>query len=111
MSGSPPSESERIKARIAEQISAGQFRFTLHAHQEMAAEGFSLDDVLKGLASGELLENYRKHNRGGCALLGGTAPDKRPIHIVCTTEHLVLIVVTVYEPKPPKWLTPTQRNR
>lgn len=38
-----------IKARIAEQIRAGQVRFTIHAHQEMAEEGFTLDDVFEGL--------------------------------------------------------------
>jgi hypothetical protein len=99
-----------IKARIIEQIRAGQVRFTIHAHQEMAAENFALDDVLEGLTGGQLLENYPEHKRGACALFGGLALDERPIHIVCTTGHPVLIVITVYEPKPPKWLTPTQRN-
>jgi len=99
-----------IKARIIEQIRAGQVRFTIHAHQEMAAENFALDDVLNGLTGGQLLENYPEHKRGACALFGGVALDERPIHIVCTTEHSVLIVITVYEPKPPKWLTPTKRN-
>jgi hypothetical protein len=105
-----PSSSEEIKARIAGQIRAGQIRFTLHAHQEMVAEIFSLDDVLSGLAGGELLENYPEHKRGACGLFGGVALDGRPVHIVCTTGLPVLIVITVYEPKPPKWLTPTQRN-
>jgi hypothetical protein len=99
-----------IKARIIEQIRAGLVRFTIHAHQEMAAENFVLDDVLEGLTGGQLLENYPEHKRGACALFGGVALDERPIHIVCTTGHPVLIVITVYEPKPPKWLTPTQRN-
>jgi hypothetical protein len=76
----------------------------------MAAENFVLDDVLEGLTGGQLLENYPEHKRGACALFGGVALDERPIHIVCTTGHPVLIVITVYEPKPPKWLTPTQRN-
>ena len=107
MSNDQPSS---IKARIIEQIRAGQVRFTIHAHQGMAAENFALDDVLEGLTGGQLLENYPEHKRGACALFGGVASDERPIHIVCTTGHPVLIVITVYEPKPPKWLTPTQRN-
>ena len=107
MSNGRPSS---IKARIIEQIRAGLVRFTIHAHQEMAAENFALDDVLEGLTGGQLLENYPEHKRGACALFGGVALDERPIHIVCTTGHPVLIVITVYEPKPPKWLTPTQRN-
>ncbi|MGP8020864.1 MAG: DUF4258 domain-containing protein [Limisphaerales bacterium] len=70
-----------------------------------------MDDVLEGLASGELLENYAEHKRGACALFVGVAREGRPVHIVCTTANPVLIVITVYEPKPPKWPTPTRRNR
>ena len=108
---SPPSDSEKIKARIAEQINSGQIRFTLHAHQEMVAENFSLDHVLVALPQCELLEDYPEHKRGACALFNGARPDGRPVHIVCTTANPVLIVITAYEPKPPKWLTPNQRNR
>jgi hypothetical protein len=77
----------------------------------MVAAGFSVDDVLAGLSNGELLEDYPSHKRGACALFGGVAPSGRPVHIVCTTANPMLIVITVYEPKPPKWLTPKQRNR
>jgi hypothetical protein len=99
-----------IKVSLVEQLRTGQVRFTIHAHQEMVAENFSLDDVLDGLANCELLENYPEHKRGACGLFGGVARDGRPVHIVCTTAQPVLIVITVYEPKPPKWVTPTQRN-
>lgn len=103
--------SSEIKSRIAGQIRSGQVRFTLHAHQEMVAEDFPLDDVLGALNESELLENYPDHKRGACGLFNGVTSDARAVHIVCTTDNPVLIVITVYEPKPPKWLTPTQRNR
>jgi hypothetical protein len=110
VSNDQPSSSDEIKTRIVEQLRTKQIRFTLHAHQEMVAENFSLDDVLDGLANSEPLENYPEHKRDACGLFGGVVLDGRPVHIVCTTAHPVLIVITVYEPKPPKWLTPTQRN-
>ncbi len=34
----------------------------------------------------------------------------RTLHIVCTTAQATLIIITVYEPLPPKWTTPTQRR-
>jgi Domain of unknown function (DUF4258) len=77
----------------------------------MIAENFLMDDVLSALSQSALLENYPGHKRGACALFHGTTPDDRPIHIVCTTDNPMLIVITAYEPKLPKWLTPTQRNR
>ena len=111
MSDGSPSDSEKTKARIVEQIQSGQLRVTLHAHQEMVAKNYSLDDALAALPQSKLLEDYPGHKRGACALFNGVTPDGQPVHIVCTTDNPVLIVITVYEPKPPKWLTPTQRNR
>ena len=102
---------EQIRKQIRDQIRSGNVRFTLHAHQEMAAENFSLADVYEALANSQLLENYPEHKRGACALFGGVALNGRPVHIVCTTTNPVLIVITVYEPKPPKWPTPTQRKQ
>ena len=99
-----------IQARIKEQLLTGQVRFTVHAHQEMVEEKYSLDDVLEGLTNSALIENYPEHKRGACALFNGKVSDGRPIHIVCTTANPMLIVITVYEPKPPKWQTPTQRK-
>lgn|SRR5665213_1295009 len=110
MSDSPPSDSKKIKARIVGQIRSGQIRFTLHAHQEMVAENFLLDDVLAALSQSQLLENYPTHKRSACALFNATTPGGRPVHIVCTTDNPVLILITVYEPKPPKWLSSIQRK-
>ena len=111
MSNEPPGDAGQVPSRIAAQIRSGAVRFTTHAHQEMLADGFTVDDVQHALSGSRLLEDYPEHKRGACALFGGVAQDGRPIHIVSTTANPVLIVITAYEPKPPKWLTPTQRNR
>ena len=85
-------------------------RVTVHAHQEMVEEGVSMDDVLEAIATGAIIEDYPTHRRGACCLVGGTTLAGRPLHIVCTTEQPVLAIITVYEPKPPKWITPVQRS-
>jgi hypothetical protein len=33
------------------------------------------------------------------------------LHVVCTTAGPTLILITVYKPRPPKWVSPTQRRR
>jgi hypothetical protein len=86
-------------------------RISRHAQEEMDAELFDQRDVLGVLQTGNLLENYPTHQRGACCLMEGKAIDGRPLHVVCTTLHQPLIVITVYEPHPPKWNTPTQRSR
>ncbi len=99
-----------ILQNIRSQSNKGQIRITQHAQQEMAAEEIRLDEVLDAIQSGEILENYSEHRRGPCCLLNGTTHTGKPLHIVCTTAQSILIMITVYRPKPPKWLTPTQRR-
>ena len=110
----PPIDAHDLPAilrHIRELAAAEQMRVTQHAQQEMVEDDATLDDVLAAIQSGEILENYPEHRRGACCLLGGYTEQQRPLHVVCTTVHPVLIVITVYEPKPPKWATPTERGQ
>ena len=100
-----------ILQRIREQADVGKFRLTQHAQQEMVEEKISLDEVLEAVESAEVLENYPHHRRGSCCLLHGITAKSRDLHLVCTAARPVLIIITVYQPKPPKWLTPTERER
>lgn len=99
--------------RVRSQAAAGAVKVSQHAHVAMVDESFELDDVLHGLASGaaEIIEDYPAHRRGPCCLVNTTTAAGRPLHVVCTTAQPVLILITVYEPLPPKWVTPRQRGR
>ena len=105
-----PTHLAAIRRRFLDQIGAGAVRITQHAQQEMAEEAFAYDEVVHALRGGEIIENYPEHRRGACCLLSGMTPLGRPVHVVCTTTKAVLILITIYEPKPPKWVTPTQRR-
>jgi hypothetical protein len=104
----PPDE---VLSRIRALAAAGTLRLTQHAQQEMVTEGIRLDDVLYSISVGTILENYPDHRRGACCLLHGVDADNRDIHVVCTTSLPTLIIVTAYLPRPPKWITPTQRRK
>lgn len=75
-------ERGRIRARIKSQASAGAFRVTQHAQQEMVEEDIRLDEVLAALERGEILEHYPEHRRGACCLVTGQTEEGRPLHIV-----------------------------
>lgn len=92
------------------QVVAGLVRVSLHANREMVAEGIMLAEIYEAIASGEVLEDYPEHRRGACCLLYGVTGGGRHLHVVCTTANPLLVIITVYEPKPPKWATPTQRE-
>jgi hypothetical protein len=102
---------ETVLERIRAQVVAEDIRITQHAQQEMAEEDISLNEVLEAISTGDILENYPQHRRGACCLLNGPTENGYPLHIVCTTVRSVLIIITVYRPKPPKWVTPTQRRQ
>ena len=97
--------------RVRRQAATETFRITQHAHHEMIEEEITLDEILEAIANGHVLENYPEHLRGACCLVNGTTRGGRPLHVVCTTTLPVLIIITAYEPKAPRWMTPTVRNR
>lgn len=65
--------------------------------------------LLSALDSAVPVEDYPDAERGACCLVYGATPAGRPMHVVCAVPADEVIVVTVYEPKPPKWITPTRR--
>lgn len=85
-------------------------RVTQHAQEEMADEEVLLDDLLTALGAPELLENYPDHRRGACGLFLGFSQTRRPLHVVCTTEGEMLVIITVYEPRRPKWVDARTRG-
>src|SRR4051812_32856408 len=99
-----------LETRCREQVAREEIRVTQHAQQEMVAEGIELDEVVEAILSGQIIENYPEHRRGSCCLVTGYTRRGRSLHVVCTTGRPFLIVITVYEPKLPKWVTPAQRS-
>lgn len=97
--------------RIYEQSRSKNIRITQHAQEEMVEENIKLQELYEAISGAQILENYPVHRRGACCLISGFTKGKRPLHIVCTTMHPVLIVITVYEPKLPDWEMPTQRRQ
>jgi len=96
--------------QIQAQASTRAIRITDHAREEMEEESITLSDVLEAIASGQIIENYPDHRRGSCCLLYGLTFRRRPLHIVCTTGLPLLVIITVYVPTPPKWISPKERR-
>lgn len=107
----PERDAAEIVARIRRCFERGDVLLSVHARQEMAEESISTDELGEAIATAELLEDYPDHRRGPCCLLFGTTQSGRPLHAVCTTDLASLIVITMYEPTPPRWATPRERGR
>ena len=91
--------------------SSNQFQLTEHAHKERQEEAIELREIKEALMTCELLEDYPHDPRGASCLVLGYSGEK-PIHVVCgRARNEWLLVITVYIPKPPKWVDPRTRAK
>ncbi len=102
---------DEIIKQLRQQVSRDSIRVSLHGHAEMVEEDISYDQLCEALSNGSVIENYPEHQRGACCLVCGQTTLGRYVHVVCTTSLDVVIIITVYEPQLPKWVTPYQRRK
>ncbi len=104
---------QRIQQRIQRQAAAENFALTQHVRQEMAGEEtgrIRTTELLQAAQRCQVLENYPDFYKGPCCLICGDTEAGRPLHMVCSTSLPTLVFITVYEPTPPDWITPTKRG-
>jgi len=95
---------------VIEKVRVGNYEISLHAEKERYAEDISLDDIETAIFSGEIIEDYPTDPRGESCLVLGYSRE-RAIHIVCGFTTIKSIrIITVYLPKPPKWIDERTRR-
>ena len=78
-------------------------RWTSHILQRMFRRGISMDDVLKTLTNGEIIEQYPSdYPFPSCLVLGHTKAGK-VLHVVCGSNGVELWLITAYIPSPADW--------
>jgi hypothetical protein len=96
---------DEIKARVR----ADQYVYTYHAEIERKADELTFVQVEEALLGGEILEHYPDTGRGESCLVVGFAKNV-PIHIVCGWHGEKVTLITVYIPRPPKFVDPWTRG-
>lgn len=94
---------------IQERVRREEYEISFHAEKERYTENITIYDLETAVYNGEILEDYPDDPRGpSCLVLGYS--QNRPIHIVCgyTTARWIRMI-TVYIPKPPKWINEKTR--
>jgi hypothetical protein len=85
---------------------------TQHARVQAGRRQILDEELVTALADGEILENYSDDPRGPSALILGHADAGRPIHAVCAFDpNGNLLIITAYEPEPPRWSDERTRGR
>jgi hypothetical protein len=96
---------ETIKAKLR----ADEYVYTSHADLERKADDLTFGEIEEALLGGKILEAYPDTGRGESCLMVGFSGD-RAIHAVCGWRGDKLAIVTVYIPKPPKFIDPWTRG-
>jgi Domain of unknown function (DUF4258) len=95
-----------IKAKVL----ANEFLLSAHADHEAADENIDIAEICHAIFNGEILEEYADTGRGESCLVSGFA-NERPIHVVCGWRREQVVIITVYIPKPPKFIDSWTRGK
>lgn len=95
--------------KIRNCIQADRFLFSKHARDEMGAEEYGEikeQEVYEALLAGTIIEEYPEDDPYPSYLVYGRTSTHRPLHIVCaySGDETMVIIVTVYQPDPEKWI-------
>ena len=100
--------------RVRVLISEGSVRISGRGYDEIAADGLLARELVEGVETGEVVEDYPNYPKGPCVLLLQRTKDGRSVHTVWRlpagyTSPAVLI--TAYLPGPEKWESGFKRRR
>ncbi|NBD35736.1 MAG: DUF4258 domain-containing protein [Chloroflexi bacterium] len=103
-------DTEQILNVLKRAVREEQLVMSLHATEEALAEHITRPEIEVALLNAQLLEDYPEWWLGPSCLIYGQTYEERDLHIVVSYSDLPITIITVYEPCPPKWITPTTRG-
>ena len=95
-------------------VARGEVGVSLHGYEELAADGVQVRDIVAGLATAVVVEDYPTYAKGPCVLVLQHDETGQPIHVVWGIpkgQDSPAVVVTAYRPDPAKWDETWQRRR
>jgi len=100
--------------KVRDLVSAGEIRISEHGYDELAEDGLTAREVLQGIESAVVVEEYPNYPKGPCILM--LQKDKRglPIHVVWGIpkgHNKPAVLVTAYRPDPDQWDESFTRRR
>lgn len=98
-------------AWVIQCITAQNYRYSRHGDRERQNDALTLDEVEQAMLNSRIIEQYPNTGRGESCLLVGFTDKGKPVHIVCGGMGGALVIVTVYIPGPPKFITPYERGK
>lgn len=101
---------QKVQALVAR----GEVRISLHGYEELEADGVQVREIVTGLASAIVVEDYPGYAKGPCVLVLERDGSNQPIHVlwgIPAGQESPAVVVTAYRPDSTKWDETWQRRR
>lgn len=100
--------------RVRELVGRRKVRVSDHGYDELAADGILAREVLAGVETAQVLEDYPEYPKGPSILVLQRDEAGSPIHVVWGIpkgKTSPAVLVTAYRPDPEQWTDDFQRRR
>ena len=95
-------------------VVAGEVRISEHGYDELSNDGIPVRDILDGVASALVVEDYPTFGKGPAVLVLESDAQGKPVHVVwgIPKGHTSpAVLVTAYRPDSAAWSVDFQRRR
>ena len=92
----------------------GNILISEHGYDEIAADQLLVRDLVEGVETAEVIEDYPNYYKGPCVLLLQRTGDGRVVHVVWgipVDRSSPAVLITAYLPNPEKWQPGFKRRR
>lgn len=103
-----------IFGRILRLVERGEVRVSNHGYDELAADGILVSEIMKGVMSAHVVEEYPEYPKGPGVLVLQEDASGKPIHVVWGVPKNAsspAVLVTAYRPDAARWTDDFLRRR
>ena len=95
-----------LRERIQNLIAQGDVKISEHGYDELAEDGLTAREVVAGVTSADIVEEYPDFPKGPSVLLLQRLEDQTPVHVVWGIprgHQRPAVLITAYRPDAERW--------
>jgi len=91
---------------VIDLVARAEVKISDHGYDELAADGILVRDIVMGVKSAAVIEDYPDYPKGSCVLVLQRDHQGKPLHVVWgipKNASSPAVVVTAYRPDVDEW--------